>query len=253
MNTRYIIGNWKMNPISAAKAKEIFRSIKRDASTLKKSVVGICPPAIYFEHLRAVGTGKKVLLGIQNIHWEKEGSHTGEISAAMAKDLGAAYCIVGHSERRYEFGEDNAEAERKVKAALKAGLSPILCVGERDRDEDGSHFAFIEEEITTGLGGVAKKDLKNVLLAYEPVWAIGAKDAMNPRKLQEMSIFIRRVLADRFGKAEADAVPVLYGGSVNPTNTKGIMEEGRVDGLLIGRASREPQKMKKIMRIVEEI
>ena len=213
----------------------------------------MCPPAPYLSALAPLARkSSRFFIGAQNIFWEKEGAYTGEVSASMVKNLGGEYVIVGHSERR-KLGETDEMVNRKVVSALSSGLTPVLCVGEAVRDGQGLFYEELKEQIRKGLARVAKKTLKNVVVAYEPVWAIGAKEAMTPRALQETYIFIRKVLSDLYDRDSADKVPVLYGGSVAPENAGNLVLAGGVQGLLVGRESRDPEAFAEILKIIDSI
>ncbi len=172
----------------------------------------------------------------------------------MIKNLGAKYVIVGHSERRENLGETNEMVNKKIKTALKSNLKVVFCIGERQRDENASFLHFVKNEIEEGLKGISHKSIKNLVIAYEPIWAIGkkGKDADKPEDILQMSIYIRRVLLGIIGKDLSREIPILYGGSVEPENAKGILETGGVQGFLVGHASLVPSKFNKILKIANE-
>ncbi len=244
-----IVGNWKMNPASGKEAERIFKSVQNSAAG--QSRVVICPPALYLSRLKKIPG--KTLLGGQNCFPGEAGAFTGEISSEMLYDAGARYVILGHSERR-TMGETNAEINGKIRAALVAGLSPILCVGEKERDEGHKYLDFIKEEAQECLKGVAKNSFSGIILAYEPVWAIdkSATRESAPEEFREMYIFLRRILSDKFGREAAEKVRILYGGSVSPKNAAGFLSEGGADGFLIGRASLDPKKFSKIIELCDQ-
>jgi len=246
---KIIVGNWKMNPNSQVEALRTFESIKKKAGKLRNVQTVICPPAIYLSSLGKKVTGHRCVLGAQNTFWEnKTGSFTGETSADMLSGVGAEYVIVGHSERR-AIGEDNKVVGKKLISALKAGMNIILCVGEQERDNDGEYLRFIAKELVIALNDIPRRYCLNVIIAYEPIWAIG-KDAerpATPEDVHEMSIFIRKVLSEVVGKDFAMTIPILYGGSVNPKNSQAFLESGGIQGLLVGRASLKAETFNKIL------
>ncbi|MDP3646021.1 MAG: triose-phosphate isomerase [bacterium] len=245
-----IVANWKMNPTTFREAKALFEETKHIAGLLKGVSVVVCPPAIFLRDL-AVGSRKgRVSFGLQNVHFESRGSFTGEISVLQAKDAKATYVIVGHAERR-AMGETNDDTRKKVDAVLSGGMTPILCVGEKVRDHGADHFAFVRDQLRTGLSEDAGKKLSKILIAYEPVWAIGATKAMEPRQMHEMSIFIRKTLVERFGET-GHSIKILYGGAVDATNAGDMLRNGDVVGLLVGRASVDVQAFTELLRAVSE-
>lgn len=249
-NKKIIIMNWKMNPVSEKEAKEIFIETKKVATKLNSTQTIICPPSLFIQGFTKNLKKGNFSVGAQDVFWNNKGSHTGEISPLMLRGLGVKYVILGHSERRLK-GETSEVVNLKVKEAIKSGLVVILCIGESERDSDGRYLSFIRDEITKSLRGISKKNMKNVIMAYEPIWAVGKKSkrADNPENLFEMVIFIKKALSEIFGKEVAMKTLVLYGGSVNEKNTKEFLENGKVDGLLIGRASLQKEKIKEILKI----
>ncbi|MEK7478174.1 MAG: triose-phosphate isomerase [Patescibacteria group bacterium] len=252
---KLIVGNWKMNPTSAEDAKKIFRQIAAKVAPSKKVITVICPPAVYLAPLAQVK--KNVVLGTQDIFYEREGAFTGFISASMVKNFGVEYIIVGHSERRKaglpagQAGETDELINLKVKAVLKEGLKVILCVGEVEHDENGHYLTVIKKQLEAGLAGVPKNFFANVIIAHEPIWAIGAaaKGADTPENFQHNKLFIRKILSGIAGKKIALAAPVLYGGSVGVKNAESFLTEGDADGLLIGRTSLVPEDFVQIIKI----
>ncbi|MDO8590463.1 MAG: triose-phosphate isomerase [bacterium] len=247
-----IVGNWKMNPATPERAREVFGAISRRAKKFKNVEVVICPPSLYLSLFRKP-SGKNFSLGLQDVFWEQSGSYTGEISSNMAVGLGASFAIVGHSERRAQ-GETDEIVSKKVLAATRGGLMTILCIGERERDTNGAYFEFLRNQIRSSLLGVRLTSIRKVLIAYEPVWAIGKsfKDAMKPADIYEMTLFIKKVLSDLFGKEVALLVPILYGGSVNFENAGTIVKEGGINGLLVGRESLDPENFTKLLKVINE-
>lgn len=250
---RIIIANWKMNPRTAEEARKIFSATSRTAKKFKNAEVVVCPPVIFLSLFKKPAI-KNLSLGVQDIFWEQSGAHTGEISVGMAMGLGATNSIIGHSERRV-LGESDETVSKKVLSAVRAGARAVVCVGERERDSGGAYFEFLKNQIRASLAGLKQSDLQNVIIAYEPVWAIGKsfKDAMKPADVYETAIFIKKVLADIFGKPSALSVSILYGGSVNFENAEAIISEGEVDGLLVGRESLDTKNFAKLISVINEI
>ena len=232
-----IVANWKTEPQSCSEAQRLFRKTKYAAMRRRRVTTVVCPPSVYLSRF-SCNRAHRFWLGAQDVSWESGGAHTGEVSPAMLFNCGVSFVIVGHSERRAR-GESDETVARKIKAALGAGLRPILCVGESARDPEGHYIRHLREEIKGSLTGVSRKDIGRIVIAYEPIWAIGAsaKYADTPEATQEIVILIKRVLADLFGKGSVMKVPVLYGGSVDDLNAGDFLEKGGVSGLLVGRAS----------------
>ncbi len=235
---KYIVGNWKMNPQTKDEAKSIARSLKKIAATSKKVEVIVCPPHVYLQTVAGALGDAPVALGVQNLSEEEKGSFTGETSALMARDFGVKYAIIGHSERR-KMGETSALVAKKVAQALTQKITPIICIGEAERDTHGAFLAELKQQFTESLATVSKEQLKSIIVAYEPVWAIGKseKEAMQPHQIHEMTIFIRKIAGEKYGQENAATFPILYGGSVGGSTGPVILNEGNVNGLLIGRQS----------------
>ena len=214
MIKKLIVGNWKMNPVSIEKAKRIYRSINNISKKLSHTNVVICPPFVYLKTFLGKNSKSSIQIGAQDVFAEEEGAFTGEISPLMLKDIGVSYVIVGHSERRNK-GETDEIISKKVQIVLDSAMSPILCIGEKERDAGGNYLHFIKNQIKSSLNKVSKRNINKLIIAYEPLWAIGAKEAMNPSDIHEMSLFIKKVLADIYGHNEAVSTQVLYGGAVN--------------------------------------
>jgi triosephosphate isomerase len=242
-----LVANWKNYPASLAEAKDLLKGYAKKKDIYKKAHFFIAPPAAYFESVSAKGAGE---LASQDFSALK-GTHTGTIPAEILKSFGVRLAIVGHSERR-ALGETAEEAAEKAAAALKAGLTPLICFGEKARDADGEHFDFLRHEIKALLARIPKKDAAKVMLAYEPVWAVGAKatGALDPMELAQTLIFIKKVLSDLYGRALADKIPVLYGGSVDAENAGLLLRNSGARGLLVGRASLDPEKLAAIARSI---
>lgn len=228
-----LVANWKNYPNSLPEAKTLLKELSKKKALLNKATLFIAPPAPYME-LVANSFAK---LASQDLFPIEKGAHTGTVSLEMLKSFGVRLTILGHSERR-ALGETSTEVAVKVRAALKAGITPLVCVGELVKDAEGEHFEFLREEIKSSLHGVNKKNVEKIILAYEPVWAIGksAKEAIDPGELSQTTLFIRKVLSDLFGRKAAESVSILYGGSVEPKNVSALMNTG-VRGMLVGHAS----------------
>ncbi|MBI1846488.1 MAG: triose-phosphate isomerase [Candidatus Rokubacteria bacterium] len=237
MRTPVVIGNWKMQG-TLADARALAAGVRDGVRRLKDVHVGLCPP---FTALAAVGeivAGSPVKLGAQNCHWEDAGAHTGEISLPMLADLKCTYVLVGHSERRREMRETDDWINLKVRAALRHHVSPVLCVGETgDERRQGLTFTTVEGQLRSGLAGVPAEEVGRVLLAYEPVWAIGTGVNATPAQAAEVHGYLRGLLSELASKEIASTVPILYGGSVKADNAQALAAESEIDGMLVGGAS----------------
>lgn len=242
-----VVANWKMNPQSQKEAEILFKELSIVVKNIKNMQIIICPPFPYLSVSQKF-KNKKIILGAQNVSMKTEGSFTGEISPKMLKNIGVNYVIVGHSERR-NMGENNRNINEKILNLIKFKLSPILCVGENKRDHDGFYLSFVGEQIKECLSGVTRSQLKNIIIAYEPVWAIGASATREATReeFMEMKIFIKKVISDIYDAKIAHSIPIIYGGSVNPLNASSFTVEGGADGLLVGRDSLNPKKFGAIL------
>lgn len=235
-----VVANWKLHPKSLKEAEKLLSSYELPRGLS----LAVCPPALYLQPLRKAHKGR-ISFGAQNVFYEKEGAFTGEIAPGMAADVGASYVLVGHAERRAE-GESDEEVGKKMGAAARAGLSAILCMGERERDEHGFYLNRLKEQLEKGLREITPALLKNVIIAYEPLWAIGTASAITPRDLQETVLYLRKVLHSMY-KEKGFAVPVLYGGSVTAENAASFVDTGEVNGLLVGRESLKPKSFNALL------
>jgi triosephosphate isomerase len=237
MRTPIIAGNWKMN-MTRADAVALVRGLGKAIEGLEGVEVVVCPP---FTALEAVAEDCKDLgigLGAQNMHWETSGAFTGEVSPAMVKDVGCKYVIIGHSERRQFFGETNETVNAKVKAALANQLVPIMCVGETlEQRETGVTDRVCREQVVGGLDGIDSADLTGLVVAYEPIWAIGTGKSASAKDAEHVINYIRSVLADILGMEAAQKIRIQYGGSVKPDNIDELMAQPNIDGALVGGAS----------------
>jgi triosephosphate isomerase (TIM) len=239
MRRPIIVGNWKMHK-TTAEAVTLVKALKAAIASSQDVDVGVAPP---FTALMAVAEalrGSEIFVVAQNMHWEPQGAFTGEISAAMLTEVGCTRVIIGHSERRQYFAETDATVNQKLKAALNAQLNPILCIGETlDQREGNTTFGVLEQQLRQGLADIAADGMQRLVLAYEPIWAIGTGKTATPAQAQEVHAFIRGLLGNLYGKALADAVRIQYGGSVNAGNVHTLMTQPDVDGALVGGASLE--------------
>jgi triosephosphate isomerase len=237
MRQKFVAGNWKMFTTRAT-AEQLAGDVVKGVAAGGRVTVAVCPPFPYLAAVAGVLRGSAVGLGAQNVYPEKEGAFTGEVSPAMLLDVGCRWVIVGHSERRHKLGESDAFINRKVKAALAAGLSVILCVGETLEEREGNRTATVlDTQLTAGLDGVTAEQLAKVVLAYEPVWAIGTGRTATPEQAQESHAFLRRRVGQHCGSAAAQALVIQYGGSVTPDKVGSLMGQPDVDGALVGGAS----------------
>jgi triosephosphate isomerase len=246
MRTPVIAGNWKMYK-TARQAAETIRSLAGLLQGVRGVEVVVCPPFPALAAAVEAATGSPVVIGAQDCYWEKEGAFTGEVAVPMIADLGCSHCIVGHSERRQFFGETDATVDKKVEAVLAHGLTCIACVGETLAErEAGQTFAVLERQVRSGLA--RHLAASRLVIAYEPVWAIGTGKTATPAQAQEAHAFIRGVVAAATSPAAAQAVRILYGGSVKPDNIATLMAQPDVDGGLVGGASLDAASFAKIVR-----
>lgn len=239
---KILVGNWKNYPETLKETKYILNKLSRYKLKLKKVATYIAPPNVYLETVKDKSKSF-ASLSTQDITLAPEGTHTGEITPEMLKSLGVKMAILGHSERR-KLGETNKNVSEKVRTAIVFGITPVVCVGEDVHDQDGNYFEFISEQIRESLVGVKKSDAKKIIIAYEPVWAIGknATGVMEGKELSQMVIFIKKVLTEIFDRKSADSIKILYGGSVDDENALSLVDDGGVDGFLVGRASLDARK-----------
>lgn len=231
-----IAGNWKMNNDRKA-AKALIEELKPMVKEAPCEVI-ICVPFTNLETALTLTEGSNIKVGAENCHWATSGAFTGEISADMLKEMGVEYVIIGHSERRQYFGETDETVNARVKAALAAGLKPILCVGEvLEQREQGITEEVVGLQTKVALGGVSKEELSNIIIAYEPVWAIGTGETATSEQAEEVCATIRQVVAKLYDKAAADAMTIQYGGSMKPGNAVELLSKENVDGGLIGGAA----------------
>ena len=245
---KFVAGNWKMFT-TAATGKRLASEIVQGVGVEDRVTVAVCPPFPYLNLLADVLRGSRVALGAQNLYPEKEGAFTGEVSPTMLLDVGCRYVIIGHSERRHKLGESDGFINRKVKAAIASGLQVILCVGETLAERQANRTeAVLTSQLNGSLAEITADNLSRLVLAYEPVWAIGTGQNATPAQAQEVHSFIRRKIAERFGEEYARALPIQYGGSVKPDNAASLMQQPDVDGALVGGASLKAEDFLAIVR-----
>ena len=248
MRTPVIAGNWKMYKTPSEADGFVKEFLPRVAGVSGVEIV-LAPPFTSLAAVAALTRGSKVGVASQNVHFAAEGAYTGEISPKMVKETGARFAIVGHSERRQYFGETDESANRKVRAVMEAGLVPILCIGETlPEREAGKTFSVVERQLRGGLSGIPASAAGKILLAYEPVWAIGTGVTATPEQAQEVHAFLRGVLKSLWGDAASGSVRILYGGSVKPENISDLMGCADIDGALVGGASLSPESFAKIVQ-----
>ena len=247
---KIVIGNWKMNPGTLKEAEKLMKGVHSSVAPFRKVDIVACPPSLYVSSIKKLS--RKVKVGVQNIYPGDTGSFTGELSSQMVADMKIGYVIIGHSERR-AMGEDGETINQKLKSAISKDLTPILCVGELDRTDTHEYLNFVENQLNEALDGLPKNALPKIIFAYEPVWAIGknATRVANAGEFLEMSIFIKKVLSDKFNINSIDKIQVIYGGSVNAKNASEFFSIGQADGFLVGRASLDPEVFAQIVRIAD--
>lgn len=248
MRRPIIAGNWKMNK-NINEAIELANGIKRLLFEENSVDIVLCPPFTALSGIAETIVDSNIDLAAQGCYWEEKGAYTGEISPMMLKDLGCKYTIVGHSERRQYFAETNEAVNKKVKALLKTGINPIMCIGEKlEEREAGKTFKIVEDHISGGLKDISPEDMLKIVIAYEPVWAIGTGKTATPGQAQEVHAFIREKLAEAYSGEIAALVRIQYGGSVKPENITELMKEGDIDGALVGGASLKEDSFVKIVK-----
>jgi len=244
----FVAGNWKMHT-TLFEAKGLIGAVIAACPDLTEADIIVLPPFTVLSEAAKLLRDTPVQLGAQNLFWEDKGAYTGEISGPMLADLGCRYVIVGHSERRQYFGETDSLVRKRLIAALKAGLKPILCIGETVAErETGITIPRVESQIRQCLEGLTAAQVRDVLIAYEPIWAIGTGKTATPDQAEEVHTFIRGALAERYGKENASYAILLYGGSVKPANAYALFRERNIDGFLVGSASLEAESFAQITR-----
>jgi len=251
MRKPFLAGNWKMYK-DLKGALELVNGLKRKLADFEDVEIGLFPPALFLADVVDASLGTGFAVGAQNMHWEEKGAFTGEISAPMILSVGATHVIIGHSERRQYFGETDETVNKKMRAALKFGVRPIMCVGETLAErEAGQTLAVVSRQIKGGLRGISADEMEKVVVAYEPVWAIGTGKTATPAQAQEVHAAIRRLLTDLYGDDTAQGVRIQYGGSVKPDNVRSLMAQADIDGALVGGASLEIESFAAIVKFKE--
>lgn len=237
--TKLIAANWKMYK-TIGEAEAFVTELKAGTGGLGECDLLLFPPFFALPRVSSLLEATDVATGAQDLFWEQGGAYTGEISCEMIRDAGAAYVLVGHSERRHVIGEDNAVVARKLRAALDGGLTPVLCVGEKiEHREAGQHESYVKEQLDTALSGCSETEASRIVIAYEPVWAIGTGKTATPADAVDMHVFVRKYVGEAFGSGLAESLRIQYGGSVKPANAAELLGEPEIDGALIGGASLE--------------
>lgn len=248
MRKPLIAGNWKMFK-SLDEAGSFAEDFVPRVSDVTDRDILICPPVVYIQALAQACEGSPVMIGAQNVFWEDQGAYTGEISAGMLKSCGADYTLIGHSERRQYFGETDETVNKRLLAALRGGLIPIVCVGETlGEREAGKTFDVVNTQLRGGLAGIETAEADTIVIAYEPVWAIGTGKTATPQMAQEVHAWIRTVLTGLFGAAAASEMRILYGGSVKGETIDALMAQSDIDGALVGGASLDAASFERILR-----
>ncbi|MDB6146463.1 MAG: Triosephosphate isomerase [Spartobacteria bacterium] len=253
MRKKIIAANWKMN-MTLAESERYIESLLLDLGDIREVDVVIIPPFTAIAKVtESLGKAQNIKVGAQNMHWEKSGAFTGEISAALLRDLFVRYVVLGHSERRTLFGETDEIVNRKVRAAHDATLRPIVCVGETLAQRDaGKVEKVLSTQLKGSLAGLEAKELQETILAYEPVWAIGTGRNATPDQAQEAHAFIRHTVGKMSDEATADRIRIQYGGSVKPDNARELMSQADIDGALVGGASLDPRSFAQIVNAARE-
>ncbi len=250
MRKSYVAGNWKMNK-TVAEAAELARSVVEGVAGDSNVDVAVIPPFLAIPQVVELLRGSSVLVGAQDVYFEKSGAYTGEISCQMLADAGCAFALVGHSERRHVLGETDGLIRKKLDALLEFGLDAVLCVGEKiEEREAGKTEERLDIQIRAGLEGLSTEQVKSITVAYEPVWAIGTGKTATTAQAQEAHLFIRRLLAELFDETAAQTIRIQYGGSVKPDNAAELMAQPDVDGALVGGASLKADSFLGIIRAI---
>ncbi len=253
MRRTIIAGNWKMYK-TLKEGQELVVALRRDLYKIENVDIVICPPYTLLAYLSDALETSNITLGAQDCHWQEEGAFTGEISCKMLRDAGCNFVIIGHSERRQYFGETNDSVNKKIKAALKTGLLPIVCVGENlSERENNKTFDVITDHVQNGLKDITAEDMEKIVIAYEPVWAIGTGKTATPEQAEEVHKFIRGLLNKLFGKETTNMIRIQYGGSVKPENITELMKQPDIDGALVGGASLSVESFSTIVKKANEV
>lgn len=247
-NKKYIVANWKMNPSSIEEALRLVKNISAERFLDNVELI-IAPPFVYLESVKK-NLKKEIKLAAQNVSWGERGAYTGEVSSLMLKNIGCDYVIIGHSERRYKIGETDEMINLKIKAAFKAGLNPILAIGEKEQNDD--IVKIINSQINNALEGIEVRDVSKIIFAYEPVWAIGTGLADTPDHALSAALLIRKIIGSIYTKDFALDLLVLYGGSVTSANAADFINQSGINGALVGGASLDHDEFIKIIKASED-
>lgn len=251
MRIPLIAGNWKMYK-TVSEAVNLAKELRTNLDQITNREIVICPPFTALSSVKNMLNGSNIHLGAQDMHWEKNGAYTGEISPLMLLDLGCRYCIIGHSERRQYFAETDETVNRKTKTALECGLIPIVCVGETLKEREKNFtFQIIERQIKNGLTGLNARQVEHLVIAYEPVWAIGTGKTATSEQAEEVHKFIRHLFSELYNQTVAEKIRILYGGSIRLDNIKALMSCPNIDGGLVGGASLEAKSFIQIVKYDE--
>jgi triosephosphate isomerase len=253
----FIAGNWKMFKTIPEAVETVQKLHEANKGMEEKARFVVIPPFTALSEVSRALQGSAIMIGAQNMHWEDKGAFTGEVAASMLKDAGCNFVVIGHSERRQYFGEINETVNKKIRAALSYGLIPIMCIGESlEEREKGETIAKVQAQMTEGLAGIGGTEIKQIIIAYEPIWAIGTGLTATPDQAQKVHAFIRSTLAEKHGNDVASCAIILYGGSVKPENTYSLLTEKDINGALVGGASLKAESFadiaKEAIRAYEE-
>ena len=243
-----IAGNWKMYKTPQEAAETAVQLVERVGDIADVDIM-VAPTFVALESVAGVIKNSPVALGAQNLYWEAEGAYTGEISAPMLKSAGCEYVIIGHSERRQYFGETDETVNQKIQAAIRVDLKPVFCIGETEQERESEEtFSVLDKQVNMGLESRVPEELDSLIIAYEPVWAIGTGKTATVDQAQEVHQFIRSLIEKSFGKALSKSIRILYGGSVKPDNILNLMEMPDIDGALVGGASLDADSFSQIVK-----
>jgi triosephosphate isomerase len=253
----FVVGNWKMH-MTVSETRALLNSIVKAVPDLGTARIVVIPPFTALGEAARLLANSSVALGAQNLFWEDKGAFTGEISGPLLRDIGCRYVVVGHSERRQFFGETDITVNKRVHAALRSGLKPIVCVGEILEERDaGRTLARVRTQFDGALEGISPEDVRKIVLAYEPVWAIGTGRTATPGQAEDVHAILREKIAEKYGKEAAACAIILYGGSVKPANSFSLFREKNIDGFLVGGASLEAELfipiVKEAMKAYKEV
>jgi len=251
MRTPFIAGNWKMN-LTSSESRDLASSLVNSCGQLEGIDMALAPPATFLNVVLQAVKGSRIEVAAQNCHWKVSGAYTGEISPEMIKEIGCKYVIIGHSERRQFFGETDETVNKRLHAAHRAALHPIVCIGESlEQREAGRTMEVVAAQLKGGLKDLPDEKMRNSTIAYEPVWAIGTGKTATPDQAQEVHAYLRGLLKELYGSGVADVVRLQYGGSVKPSNVKELMAMEDIDGALVGGASLKPDSFQGILNFRE--